>query len=81
MWTASTAPKRYELSIEKSNAKKARSIIAMVLARMLLWIVSARTVVSCWVVKGGFGCWLGPETNARGWHPKRSAREKTAGLF
>ena len=38
MWTASTAPKRYELSIEKSNAKKARSIIAMVLARMLLWI-------------------------------------------
>eukprot|EP00964_Phaeocystis_antarctica_P005929 scaffold3238_cov60-Phaeocystis_antarctica.AAC.12 len=38
MWTASTAPKRYELSIEKSNAKKARSIIAMVLARMLLWM-------------------------------------------
>ena len=42
MWTASTAPKRYELSIEKSNAKKARSIIAMVLARMLLWRALAR---------------------------------------
>ena len=52
MWTASTAPKRYELSIEKSNAKKARSIIAIVLARMLLCL---STVVSCWVVEGGKG--------------------------